>query len=180
MSENQNPATDPALVKGTVTIVLRDEDGNVKQEETISNLVTQVGNAYFADRAAAGISGSPLSTLPAQVTGMRLGTGTTAAATTGAGAAIVTYISASQSAMDTGFPTGGVGAGTSRRITWRATWAAGTATNAAITEAVITNESPLTNVAGTAANTTARVVLTAINKTATDSLELSWVQEIGA
>ena len=160
-------------LKGWVEAVVRDAKGNVKQRITSENLVTQVGDQYYGERAAG------IATPPAQVTGMRLGTGgATAAAKTGAGAAIVTYIAGSSIAIDAGYPTSAL-SGSSRRIAWRTTWAAGTATNTAINEAVITNETPLSNVAGVAGNTIARVVFaTAINKTATDSLEISWNHDI--
>ena len=160
-------------VAGVVNAMLFSEEGDLLSQGLVANVVTQVGNQYYAERAA-GIA-SP----PNQVTGMRLGTGTTAAATTGAGAAIVTYISASQVAIDGGFPTSGAGGGTSRRITWQSTWAAGVATNATINEVVITNETPLTNVAGTAANTIARAVLTTVNKASGDTSVVSWTYDLG-
>lgn len=158
---------------GVVTAMLFSEEGDLLSQEVVANIVTQVGNQYYAERAT-GIT-SP----PGQVTGERLGSGSTAAATTGAGAAIVTYITASQVAIDGGFPTSGAGAGTSRRITWQSTWGAGVATSATINEVVITNESPLTNVAGTAANTIARAVLTTVNKAAGDTLVVSWTHDLG-
>jgi hypothetical protein len=109
---------------------------------------------------------------------MRLGTGSTAAAKTGAGAAIDTYLSGSNAAITSGYPTSSLVSG-ARRITWRAEWAAGTATHAAITEAVITNESPLTNVAGTAANTIARALFSsAINKAAGEALLVDWWHDL--
>lgn len=151
-----------------------DEDGreiDVIDEDWLENLVTQVGDEYYGERAA-GIA-SP----PDQVTGMRLGTGTTAAAKTGAGAAIVTYISGSNQALTGGFPTSALN-GSSRRIEWEATWAAGDSTNSAITEAVLTNETPLTDVAGSAANTIARIVFTARNKTADDILTITWAHDL--
>lgn len=160
-------------LRGLVTARLVDADGKLKYEGQFRNGITQIGDQYFGERAT-GIA-SP----PAQVTGMRLGTGTTAFAETGAGAAIVTYITASQVAIDGGFPTSAL-SGASRRITFQSTWAAGVATNAAIAEAVITNETPITNVAGTAANTIARVVFgTTINKAASDSLILTWQIDCG-
>lgn len=139
--------------------------------EEVENLITEVGDQYYGERAA-GI-GSP----PAQVSGMRLGTGTTAAAKTGAGAAIVTYITASSIAITGGFPTSSKPS-SARRIQWQSTWAAGTATNSAITEAVITNEASLTNVAGTAANTISRVVFTAKDKGALDTLTITWSHDL--
>lgn len=136
------------------------------------NLITQVGDQYYGERAA-GI-GSP----PAQVTGMRLGTGSTAVAKTGAGAAIVTYTTGSQVAIDGGFPTSALN-GSSRRITWQSTWAAGVATASALAEVVITNETPITNVAGSAANTIARALLSpTVNKGASDTLVVTWAHDL--
>lgn len=111
------------------------------------------------------------------VTGMRLGTGVTAAAKTGAGAAIVTYKTGSQIALVGGFPTSALN-GSSRRIQYQALWAAGTATDAALTEAVITNETPLTNAAGAASDTISRVVFTAVNKGALDTLTITWSHDL--
>lgn len=160
---------------GLVHVELWKPDGHgelvLADEEWAENLITQVGDEYYGERAA-GIA-SP----PDQVTGMRLGTGTTAAAKTGAGAAIVTYITASNAAIAGGFPTSSIPA-SARRIQWQSTWAAGVATNSAITEAVITNENPLTNVAGTAANTISRVVFTAKDKGALDTLTITWSHDL--
>jgi hypothetical protein len=166
------PPTDLAVVRGVVEVRLYDADGNLTLEQIIENLVTQIGDQYYGERAA-GI-GSP----PAQVTGMRLGTGTTAAAKTGAGAAIVTYVTGSNKAIDATYPQSSL-SGSSRRITWRTTWAAGEATATGIAEAVITNETPLTNVAGTAANTIARALLSpTVNKGASDTLEITWQHDL--
>jgi hypothetical protein len=57
-------------------------------------------------------------------------------------------------------------------------WAAGDSTNSAITESVITNENPLTDVAGTAANTISRVVFTAVDKGAPDTLTITWSHDL--
>lgn len=165
-------AEEEAFIKGWAAAVLRGPDGEIKFEDIYFNLITQVGDQYYGERAA-GIA-SP----PGQVTGERLGTGTTAVAKTGAGAAIVTYVSGSQAAIAGGFPTSALSS-SSRRIAWQSAWAAGVATNAALAEAVITNESPLTDVAGTAANTIARLLLSpTINKAAGDSLTLTWNHDI--
>lgn len=110
--------------------------------------------------------------------GMRLGTGVTAAAKTGAGAAIVTYVTTSQRPFDATYPSSSL-SGSSRRITYQATWAAGVATSAGISEAVVTNESILTDVAGVAANTVSRALLSSVvNKGASDSLVITWTQDI--
>jgi hypothetical protein len=142
------------------------------QRVVVGNIITQVGDQYYGERAT-GI-GSP----PGQVTGMRLGTGTTAPSKTGAGAAIVTYVTSSQVAIDGGFPASTL-SGSSRRITWQSTWAAGVATASAIAEVVLTNEASLTNVAGTAANTVARALLSpVVNKAAGDTLVVSWAHDL--
>lgn len=142
------------------------------QEVEFENLVTQVGDQYYGERAA-GIA-SP----PGQVTGMRLGTGSTAVAKTGAGAAIVTYTNASQVAISGGFPTSALN-GSSRRIQWQALWGAGVATASGLAEVVITNESPLTNVAGAASNTISRALLSpTVNKGASDTLTITWNHDL--
>lgn len=149
--------------RGELQLVHRDE---------VHNLVTQIGDEYYGERAA-GIA-SP----PDQVSGMRLGTGTTAVAKTGAGAAIVTYITGSSIAISGGFPTSAL-SGSSRRIQWQTLWTAGVATNSAIAEVVITNEASLTNVAGTAANTISRALFgTAIDKQAGDTLTVTWNHDL--
>lgn len=161
-------------IKGIVTVALWRPDNAGKlqliDEETINNLVTQYGDQFYGEKAA-GIGSH------AAPTGMRLGTGTTAAAKTGAGAAIVTYITGSQKAFEGGYPASSIPA-SARRISYQCIWAAGTATNSAITEAVVTNESPLTNVAGAVGNTISRVVFTAKDKQAADTLTITWHHDL--
>lgn len=165
---------DQTSLKGWVHAVLRNGDGEIRYEAILENLVTLVGNQFYGERAT-GV-GSP----PNALTGMRLGTGTTAVAATGAGAAIVTYVTGSNAAFSAGPTSTNPSAGV-RRISWTSSWAAGIATNAALAEAVMTNETPITNVAGTAANTIARVLLSpTINKGAADTLDLTWQHDLGA
>lgn len=233
-------------VKGIVTYTLLDADGNVKLHNTVENLVTRVGDQWYAERAAK-VSGSAVTltalsnatscvattsgahglgvgdpitiagvtpsgyngswvvsavssstsftfyvgtalgagtvfgtvtglSLPG-VTGMRLGTDTTAAAKTSTGSFIGTYTTASQHALDS-VPASSL-SGSSRRITYACTWAAGEATANSIAEVALTFESPLTNVAGTAANTIARALLSpTVNKGASDTLLISWTQDV--
>lgn len=142
------------------------------QRVEFENLITEVGDEYYGERAA-GIA-SP----PGQVTGMRLGTGSTTPAKTGAGAAIVTYVSGSALAIDGSFPTSAL-SGSSRRIQWKTTWGAGVATANGIAEAVITNESPLTDVTGSAANTISRALVSpTVNKGASDTLAITWNHDL--
>lgn len=149
----------------------------LKQREVQHNLVTQVGDQYYGD-AGAGLSANATVTDPDPVTGMRLGTGTTAVAKTGAGAAIVTYISGSNNAIEAAYPQSSLN-GSSRRISWQTIWSPGDSTNSAIAEAVITNEVGLTNVAGSAANTISRTVFGAtIDKQAADTLTITWHHDL--
>lgn len=164
---------DRVNIKGAVHAVLRNGDGEIKFEALYENLVLTLGNEYYGERAA-GIA-SP----PGQVTGMRLGTGTTASANPSTQQAIQTYTSGSQVAITGGYPQSQNPSGGIRRIIWAASWAAGVAT-ATLNEAAITNESPLTNVAGDNTNTIARVILSpAVAKGASDTFDLTWNHDLG-
>lgn len=159
-------------IKGLVVAELFGPDGELKQRVVTENLITDVGDLYYAQRAAAGA--------PAVPTGMRLGTGLTAASKAGAGAAIVTTIATTGAkGLDAGFPTAAAKAtGTGARVTWQATWGAGLATVNGISEVVLTNETPLTQVAGTAADTIARALLNpTVNKGANDTLVVTWYHD---
>jgi hypothetical protein len=165
--------TNPMGIKGIVTIELFDEDGNLKERQVVDNLVTTAGDEYYAKKAIAGISPANPSA-PTAASGMKLGTGTTAAAKSGAGAALITYESGSNNAFDTSFPTTIDEAGDGGwSASYKTTWAAGDVTEAALTEAVIVNDAA-TDATTSAANTYARVTFTAINKTASDSLVITW------
>lgn len=155
-------------IRGVVVAELRDEHGNLKARCETHNLITSVGDQYYAGRAALS------SGLPAQVTGMKLGTGSTAVAKSGAGAALVTYLSNSHQAIDGGYPTAASGV-----VTWRATYAAGKATTASpITEAVLCTDT-LADATSTAANTIARVLLSGIgSKGASDTLTVTWTHTL--
>jgi hypothetical protein len=158
---------------GSVLIQLYDEDGNIKHEQRGGNLITDAGDLYYAGMAIALVTPAAPAQ-PTKMTGMKLGTGSTAVAKAGAGAALVTYLSASNLAFDATFPvTSNLGAGLGVVGQYKTTWGAGVATNAAITEAVIVNDAG-TNATSTAANTAHRIVFTAINKGASDTLVITW------
>lgn len=155
---------------GVVTI---SRHGKVIDLEPFANRITTAGDEYYARRAVAGI-GTPNIAQPTLVNGMKLGTGATAASKSGAGAALVTYKTASQVLFDTTHPAvAAVGGDTGWNATYKATWAAGVATDAALTEAVIVNDAAA-NATSTAVNTIARVVFAAKNKTADDTLAITW------
>lgn len=166
-------SADKAALLGEVQIQLIGPDGNVKEERSVSNLITDAGDLYYAGMAIALVNPAAPAQ-PTKMTGMKLGTGTTAAAKAGAGGALVTYISGSNNPFDASFPaTQNLGAGLGVNGQYKTTWAAGDVTNSAITEAVIVNDAA-TDATTTAANTSHRVVFTAINKTASDSLVITW------
>jgi len=109
------------------------------------------------------------------VTGMKLGTGATAAAKNGAGAGLVTYITGSNEALDGAATDATKGAGAGWRTTYVCTWIAGDVTNGAIAEVAITNQTALADNTSAAADTLARYVFGAtIDKQAGDSLEVTW------
>ena len=163
---------DGSGVEGRVEWVLTGPDGKVKGRGTAFNVITQVGDQRLGE-AGAGIAGAP-----AAPTGMKLGSGSTAPAKTGAGAALVTYLANSNQAIGT--PTSALN-GAVRRITYAATFAAGKATTAsAITEAALVNDTIATDATSTAANTLSRVLLTGIgSKGASDTLALTWTWDVG-
>lgn len=164
---------DAAALQGEAVIQLIGPDGQVKEEQRTSNLITDAGDLYYAGKAITGISPANPSA-PTAMSGMKLGTGTTAVAKSGAGAALVTYISGSNNPFDASFPaTQNLGAGLGVNGQYKTTWAAGDVTNSAITEAVIVNDAG-TDATSSAANTAQRIVFTAINKTASDSLVITW------
>jgi hypothetical protein len=181
--DQQDPVTQPNLAEeppaeeqpftGSVLIQLYDENGELKDERRGGNLITDAGDLYYAGMAIALVTPAAPAQ-PTKMTGMKLGTGTTAAAKNGAGAALVTYLTGSNKAFDATFPaTVNLGAGNGVQGQYKTTWGAGVATNAAITEAVIANDAG-TDATSTAANTSHRIVFTAINKGAADTLVITW------
>jgi hypothetical protein len=159
--------------EGVALVQLFDSDGNLKEEHQVENLITDAGDLYYAGMAIALVTPAAPAQ-PTKMTGMKLGTGTTAAAKSGAGAALVTYITNSNNPFDATFPvTVNLGAGLGVNGQYKTTWGPGDVTNAAITEAVIVNDAA-TDATSTAANTAHRIVFTAINKTASDTLVITW------
>lgn len=139
------------------------------------NLITTAGDQYQAKKIATGISPANPSA-PTAANGIKLGTGTTAAAKSGAGAALVTYLSGSNVSFTTAYPQTSAVAGTDTGwiVTYRGDYAAGVITTSALTEAVIVNDAG-TNATSTAANTYSRVVFAAQDLSAgTQPLAVIW------
>lgn len=159
-----------AWLMGYGVVVVGDRD-----PVPFKNFITTAGDQYYAKKGAVGISpANP--TAPTAVTGMKLGTGATAAAKSGAGAALVTYLTGSNAVFDATYPTITAISGTDLgwEITYQVTWAAGTATNSAITECVIVNDAA-SNATSTAANTISRGLFSStVNKGSDEPLIVTW------
>jgi hypothetical protein len=166
-------STDRSGITGTLIMERRDADGNLIESFRGRNIVTQVGDQLYGERGS-GVATPPLPT------GMKLGTGSTAVAKTGAGAALVTYLAGSNKAFDGGFPSSSLN-GAVRRITYKRTYAAGEATTASpITEAVIVTEVISSDTTSTEAETISRILVTGISaKGASDTLTATWHHDIG-
>ncbi len=135
-------------MKGNLTVTVFDEQGNVKDQRAIKNLVVSAGKTFIASRM--------VGTSQAIMSHMAIGTGTTTPAvaqttlTTEAGR--VTLASSSSS---------------SNAVTYTATFPAGTGTGA-ITEAGIFN-------AASAGTLLCRTTFPVVNKAAGDSIAVTWV-----
>lgn len=171
--ETTSGPTDSSGIAGTLILERFNKDGELLERFEGHNLVTQVGDQMYGERGA-GLAGAP-----AAPTGMKLGTGSTAVAKTGAGAALVTYLSGSNKAFDATFPASSL-SGSSRRIQYKRTYAAGEATTASpITEAVIVNDTIATDATSAAANTISRILVTGISaKGASDTLTATWNHDL--
>jgi len=160
---------DTAGIRGTVVAELYGPNGELKARCETHNLVTAVGDQFYAGRAVLSAG------LPAQVTGFKLGTGSTAPAKSGAGAALAAYLAGSNRAPDAGYPTavGGV-------ATWRRTFGPGEGTSASpITEAVLVTDAIASDTTSAAAATIARALITGIaSKGAEDTLVVTWAHEL--
>lgn len=173
------PGTDGAQVTGSVTMEVRGPDGALKSRQVVENLITDAGDQYHARCIAAGVAPASAAA-PPRVTGIKLGTGTTAAAKSGAGAALVTYLAGSNRIFDAGTPTTeNVGAGLGWTVTYAASWPAGAATHTALTEMGLVTDAA-TDATTTAANTISRLVYAASPKGANDTLTVTWaIKQLG-
>jgi len=148
---------------------LRDGDGLLVLERPFANLVTDAGDLYYASKAIVGISPANAS-VPTAMSGMQIGSGTTAVAKNGTGSALVAYLAGA--AFDSGYPQiANLGAGNGVNAVYRTTYGAGAGTGN-VTEAAISSGS-VTGAAAVSA-TISRVVFTAIAKGSNDSLSFTW------
>lgn len=142
---------DSSKVTGSVNVVVRGDDGAIKQEFTVPNLVVDTGLDYIASRMK--------DTSDTAMTHMAVGTGTTAA--DAADTALET-----EAARETLTST----TVTSNAVAYVATFAAGTGTGA-LTEAAILN-------ASSGGTMLCRTVFSVINKGASDSMTVTWTVTI--
>lgn len=148
---------DKLRMTGDVSIVLRDENGQVKDTREIKNLVVNAGLAYVISRM--------VGTAKAVMSHMALGSGTTAAA---AGNTDLESILGSREALDSTTISGS----NNEKVVYVASFEAGDATGA-VTEAGIFN-------ASTAGDMLCRTVFAVVNKGANDSLTVTWTITLAA
>ncbi len=140
---------DGLIVVGAMYLQLFDELGELKTWRYEKNLVVTTGRDAIIER----LDSSPATTQP---THMAVGTGATApvAGNTALGAEI------DRNALTSNTASGGV-------LTMVGNWAAGDATNSAIAEAGVLN-------AASSGTLYSRATFTAINKGASDTLQITW------
>lgn len=141
-------AESPAIT-GHVLVELRGPDGELKDTREVDNLIVTTGRDAIIER----LDSTPATSQP---THMAIGTGATApaAGNTALGAEI------DRNALTSSTASGGV-------LTMVGNWAAGDGTNAAITEAGVLN-------ASSTGTLYSRATFTAINKGASDTLQITW------
>ena len=143
-------------VSGRMQWVLRDKKGRIKAKGVTHNLVTTLGDQEMAKAYK-----EDAFTAPA---GMTLGTGVGAAAK--GDTTLGTQIAASYEALDGGYPSRSLAV-----ITYVCTWVAGDVTENGIAEAGLVNDATFP----AAGVLVARALISpVVNKTASDSLEITW------
>jgi len=145
---------DNLKLSGQVDIVLRDKNGNVKEERTEENLVVTTGLGYIASRMKDASATA--------MTHMGLGSGTTAAA---AGQTDLVTLLGAREALDSTTVT-------ANAVAYVASFEAGDATGA-VTEAGIFN-------ASTSGTMLCRVKFDVVNKAADDTMTVTWTITVSA
>lgn len=169
-------AGDDGNASGYVVLEVHGPDGALKARVAAKNLITDAGDLYHVKRIAAGVVPSTPADVT-KVTGMKLGTGTTAASKNGTGAALGAYVTGSNKAFDTGSPTTeNLGAGLGCTVTYTCTFGPGVGTSTGLTEVVICTDAG-TDATSTAANTIARLVFPSTPKQAADTVTVSWAHK---
>jgi hypothetical protein len=149
--------TEKLKMTGDVSLVLRGADGQIKETRKIKNLVVNAGLAYVISRM--------VGTAKAVMSHMALGSGTTAAA---AGNTDMESILGSREALDSTTISGS----NNEKVVYVSSFEPGDATGA-VTEAGIFN-------ASTAGDMLCRTVFAVVNKSANDSLTVTWTITLAA
>ena len=140
---------DAIKMTGNLKLVLTDENGNIKQEEEVKNLVVTVGKNYIASRMKDATATA--------MTHMEVGTSSTAAAV--GDTTLVAAVASSRVTLTSTTVT-------TNSVAYVASFPAGTGTGA-LTEAGIFN-------AASAGTLLCRTVFSVINKGAADTLGITW------
>jgi hypothetical protein len=144
---------DGLKAKGTLDIIVRGPDGNIKDEKKVENLIVDTGLDYIASRMT-GTSENVMSH-------MAVGTGSTAAA--GADTALGTELDRNALTSTTV---------TSNAIAYVCSWAAGDGTGS-LTEAGLFN-------AVSSGTMLCRTVFGTVTKGASDSMTITWTITVSA
>lgn len=167
-------------ITGFGVLTITDEQGRVQDMQEFKNILTTAGDQYYAKKIITAIApAAPLA--PTAVTGMKLGTNSaTAASKSGAGAALVTYLSGANATFASGFPTAAANTGTDTGwiVTYQTVWSAASFSSTNLNEVVIVTDAG-TNATSTAANTIARVVFgSTATKTSSQLATVTWSHTI--
>jgi hypothetical protein len=138
-------------MRGDVAIVLKRNDGTIKDRREIKNLVVNTGLAYIISRM--------VGTAKSVMSHMGVGAGTTAAAA--ANTALESQLGSRVSLDSTT-----IAGSNNEKVVYVATFAAGVGTGA-VTEAGVFN-------AGTSGDMLCRTVFAVVNKAADDTMEITW------
>lgn len=143
---------DSLKLKGAVSLVLRDKDGNVKSKQEAKNLIVDTGLNFICDR---------MKDDETAMSHMAIGSGSTAAA-------------AGNTALGSELGRVALTASTvtNNEIVYVATFGAGTGTGA-VTEAATLN-------AASGGTMLCRVVFSTVNKAADDTLQITWTITLSA
>tara|TARA_R110002051_G_scaffold99641_1_gene170012 strand:+ start:842 stop:1291 length:450 start_codon:yes stop_codon:yes gene_type:complete len=141
-------------LSGQLTIVLRDKDGNVKEERTEKNLVVTTGLNYIASRMKDATATA--------MTHMALGSGTTAAA---AGQTDLVTLLGAREVLDSTTVT-------ANAVAYVSSFEAGDGTGA-VTEAGLFN-------ASSSGTMLSRTVFSVVNKAADDTMTVTWTITLSA
>ena len=141
---------DAIKMTGNLKLVLTDENGNIKQEEEVKNLVVTVGKNFIASRMKDATATA--------MTHMEVGTSTQAAAV--GDTALIAAVASSRVTLTSTTVT-------TNSVAYVASFPAGTGTGA-LTEAGIFN-------ASSAGTMLCRTTFPVVNKAAGDSIAVTWV-----